>query len=295
MTNTVFKTNNEPMVQFLTEPFQIGQEISVTGKWVPKTPGGLFRKSRESKEMLKEWEDIHSSAKDYSGILSTEVNHAVGADAVLVHHVFKNPDTLVHYFETTANKHMQALMHVAKPEHHLFRGNEIPEKVCETVSAKVTQANFGEFLFGFVKDEYRAPDPKTAIQVTAKWTAKSKDHLQQLKHWWQMVGTDAHSLELGLLRFEVYQVRGEPAVIIHETFQDTAELQFHLAKGTANIYKKQIDLVADPECYFFRGPVSWTIRTYSKFLHLPATYSSLGSNYTQPSGSMSNGKIKIHQ
>jgi hypothetical protein len=71
------------MVQFMTEPFQIGQEISVTGKWVPKTPGGLFRKSADSEEMLKEWEGIHSSAKADSGILSTEINHAVGADAVL--------------------------------------------------------------------------------------------------------------------------------------------------------------------------------------------------------------------
>jgi hypothetical protein len=174
MTNTEIETNNEPMVQFLAEPFEIGQEISVTGKWVPKTPGGLFRKSTDSKEMLKEWEDIHSSAKADSGILSTEINHAVGADAVLVHHVFRDPDALVHYFETTASKHMQALMHVAKPEQHLFRGKEIPTKVREAIGGKVAQADFGEFLFGFVKNEYRAPDAKNAIQVTAKWTAKSE-------------------------------------------------------------------------------------------------------------------------
>ena len=33
--------------------------------------------------MLKEWEDIHADAKGDIGVLSTEINHAVGEDAVL--------------------------------------------------------------------------------------------------------------------------------------------------------------------------------------------------------------------
>ena len=105
------------------------------------------------------------------------------------------------------------------------------------------------------------------------------------------MGTDAHSLEEGLLRFEAYRVVGEDALIIHEVFADTGELKFHLTKGTAERYKKDIDKIAEPERYFFRGPVSWTIRTYSKFMHLPATYSSLGSNYTRPGGSLSDGQV----
>jgi hypothetical protein len=84
-------------------------------------------------------------------------------------------------------------------------------------------------------------------------------------------------------------VVGEDALIIHETFADTKELKFHLSKGTAEKYKKDIDAIAAPDAYYFRGPVSWTIRTYSKFLHLPATYSSLGSHHTSPGGSMSDG------
>ena len=39
--------------------------------------------------MLKEWEDIHEEAKSSSGVLSTEINHAVGEDSVLVHHVLE--------------------------------------------------------------------------------------------------------------------------------------------------------------------------------------------------------------
>jgi quinol monooxygenase YgiN len=281
----------EPLPPFLAEPSKIGQEISVTGKWIPTKKGGLFRKSAESKEMLKEWEDIHAGAKSDPGVLSTEINHAVGEDAVLVHHVFKDPDALVHYFSTTATQHMGALTKVAKPELHLIRGVSIPTPAREALLAKNVPAVFGELLFGYVKEDYRRPDPETAIMVTAKWTCTPSDasHLEELKYWWQRVGTDAYSIEEGLLRFEAYQVIGEDALIIHEAFEDNDTLKFHLSKGTAEKYKKDIDKVAAPEAYFFRGPVSWTIRTYSKFLHLPATYSSQGSHFTQPGGSMSDG------
>jgi len=282
---------NESLPAFLAEPSKIGEEVSVTGKWIPTSQGGRFRKSAESTEMLKEWEDIHAGAKSDAGVLSTEINHAVGEDAVLVHHVFKNPDALVHYFSTTATQHMVALTKVATPQLHLIRGVSIPTPAREGILAKGVPAAFGELLFGYVKDGYKLPDQETAIMVTAKWTCKPgvSTHLEDLKYWWQRVGTDAYSIEKGLLRFEAYQVLGEDALIIHETFENSDELRFHLSKGTAEKYKKDIDEVAIPEAYFFRGPVSWTIRTYSKFLHLPATYSSLGSNYTHPGGTKSNG------
>ncbi len=283
----------QPLAPFLAEPSKVGQEISVTGKWVPTKPGGLFRKSAESQDMLNEWEDIHAGAKADSGVLSTEINHAVGEDAVLVHHVFENPAALVEYFSTTATQHMGALTAVAKPEIHLVRGTHIPAAVKEAVTAKGVPAAFGELLFGYVKNDYQRPNTTTAINVTAKWTGKSDipTALDDLKYWWQRVGTEAHDLEDGLLRFEAYRVTGEDALIIHETFATNADLKFHLSKGTAEKYKKDIDEIAAPECYFFRGPVSWTIRTYSKFLHLPATYSSQGSNYTRLGGTMSDGTI----
>lgn len=283
----------EPLPSFLTEPSRIGHEISITGKWVPIKKGGLFRKSAESKEMLQEWEDIHVGARNDSGVLSTEINHAVGEDAVLVHHVFKDSDALINYFSTTATEHMAALTSVAKPEMHLIRGTNIPASTKDAIMAKNIPAVFGELIYGFVKEDYQHPDYDDAIMVTAKWTCKSGDesHLEELKYWWQRVGTDAYSMEEGMLRFEVYQVAGEDALIIHEVFRKNEDLMFHLTKGTAEKYKKDIDLIAAPENYFFRGPVSWTIRTYSKFMHLPATYSSLGSHYTEPGGSMMDGTI----
>lgn len=285
---------SQPLPPFLAEPSRIGDEISVTGKWVTANPGGLFRKSSESKEMLKEWEDIHAGARSDGGVLSTEINHAVGEEAVLVHHVFENADALIHYFSTTATEHMAALSAVAVPQMHLVRGAHIPESVKNAVEAKRVPASFGELLFGYVKNDYQKPDPTTAINVTAKWTAKTgvPSSLDDLKYWWQRVGTEAHDLEKGLLRFEVYEAVGEDALIIHEVFDTNDQLKFHLSKGTAEKYKKDIDEVAAPEAYFFRGPVSWTIRTYSKFLHLPATYSSQGSNHTGAGGSMSDGIVE---
>ena len=273
-------TNREPLPSHLVQPSKIGSELSITGKWVPASPGRLFRKSPDSPEMLQEWEDIHAGARADDGVLSTEINHAVGEDAVLVHHVFSDPDAVVHYFADTATRHMPALTSVAKPGIHLVRGTAVPAKVREAVDAKGVQASLGEYRFGYAKDDV-AVDPEKAIMVTAKWTCKTDadSQLEELEYWWQKVGTDAYTMEQGLLRFETYRVVGEAALIIHETFQDSDELRFHLSKGTAEKYKKDIDQVAEPENYFFRGPVSWTIRTYSRFLHLPATYSSLGSNY----------------
>ncbi|MDX2378432.1 MAG: hypothetical protein QNM02_01580 [Acidimicrobiia bacterium] len=284
----------EPLPPFPAEQSRLGTEISITGRWVPTKPGGLFRRSADSEQMLTEWEDIHADARADAGVLSTEINHAVGEDAVLVNHVFESSDALVNYFSTTATEHMTALSKVATPQLHLLRGVNITPAAREAVLAKNVPVAFGELLFGYVKNDYRRPNVETAIQVTAKWTCKPDDrsHLDELEHWWQQVGTDAHSLEEGLVRFEAYRVVGEDAVIIHETFTDTDELKFHLSKGTAAKYKKDIDKIAAPEAYYFRGPVSWTIRTYSKFLHLPATYSSRGSHFTQPGGNMSDGTTR---
>ena len=275
----------------MQEPTKLGQEIAITGKWVPTKKGGLFRTSVESKEMIKEWEAIHKGARNHKGMLSTEINHAIGQEAVLVHHVFQNADSLVDYFNTTASEHVAVLRLVAKPDFHLVRGVKIGNNVKNALTSKNVQGNLGEYLFGYVKNDYKRPDPKNAIQVTAKWTCKEEGEIVDLIYWWQCVGTDAYDLEKGLVRFEVYRVIGENALIIHETFETSDELQFHLSKGTAEKYKKNIDKIAFPENYFFRGPVSWMIRTYSKFLHLPATYSSQGSHFTQAGGNMSDGKF----
>ena len=157
----------EPLPDFLAEPPRIGTEISITGKWVPTTPGGRFRTSAESQDMLQEWEDIHAGARAAAGVLSTEINHAVGEDAVLVHHVFADADALAAYFATTATEHMAALTSVARPELHMVRGAHIPASVHEALAAKRVPVAHGDWLYGYVRDEYRRPDPESAIQVTA--------------------------------------------------------------------------------------------------------------------------------
>ncbi len=279
----------EPLPSYLTKETKIGSEISITGKWIPTKKGGLFIKSKESKEMLKEWEEIHQGAKEHKGILSTEINHAIGQEAVLVHHIFQDTDTMLDYFNTTATKHFKSLTAVAKPDIHLIRGTELNEELKNVLATKNVKGSFGEYLFGYVKNKYKQPDTQKAIQVTAKWTCRDEGTIEELIYWWQRVGTDAYDLEKGLVRYEVFRVIGENALIIHETFETSDELQYHLSKGTAEKYKKDIDKIAFPENYFFRGPVSWMIRTYSKFLHLPATYSSQGNHFTAQGGTMSEG------
>ena len=281
----------QPLAAHLATPTQLGDEISITGKWVPAQPGGRFRRSDSADALLAEWEDIHAAAAADSGVLATEVNHAVGEDAVLVHHVFENADAVVDYFGRTAAKHLPALTDIARPELQLVRGATVPQPARDAIEATGVNAAISEHLFGFVKNDHALPDPARAINVTAKWTVKADESatIEELTHWWQMVGTDAFTLEEGMVRFETYRVLGKDALVIHEVFDDTAELKFHLTKGTADRYKKQIDQIAEPERYYFRGPVSWTIRTYSKFMHLPATYSSRGSHATRPGGTMSDG------
>lgn len=275
---------------FMQTPILIGEELSVTGKWIPKTTGGLFRKSKYSRDMLNEWKDIHNDARQHKGMLSTEINHAIGQDAVLVHHIFKNEDAFATYFSQTANKHSETLHSFANADFHLIRGMKISDRVKNAMKNKGVDGTFGEYTFGFVKNEYKQLDSSKAVHVTAKWTCKKGQSIEELKYWWLKVGSEAHEVEEGMIRFEVYQVQDEDALIIHETFESSVDLKFHLTKGMAAKYKKDIDQIAAPENYFFRGPVSWSIRTYSKFMGLPATYSSRGINYTQEGGSMSEGK-----
>lgn len=53
---------------------------------------------------------------------------------------------------------------------HLVRGTAIPTSVRQAILDKNVPAVFAQYLFGFVKDDHRRPDPKSAVNVTAKWT-----------------------------------------------------------------------------------------------------------------------------
>lgn len=277
----------EPLVEYLAEPSKTGSEISVTGKWSP-TKGRMFGRSAESKATKEELEGILATTKSESGVLAMELDPTVGGDSFLVHQVFKDAGALVTYLASTD---LGILLTVAKPDLQLVRGFDIPTAVIDAMQEKGIPAVFGKHIFGFVKNDYQQPDQRSAVDVTAKWTCKpnADSQLEKLKYWWQRVGTDAFHMEKGLLRFEVYEAVGEDALIIHETFEDTSELKFHLMKGTAKKYKSDIDQVAEAERYLFRGTVSWLIRTYSKVLRLPATYSNRGDRHSQQNGNMSDG------
>ncbi|MFW2334536.1 hypothetical protein [Ilumatobacter sp.] len=260
----------EPLPPFLAEPPRIDTEISVTGKWTATGRSRRLRRPAESSVLLAAWERIHAAARSHGGVVSTEINHVVGNDAVLVHQVFSDAAALVDYYAATADQ-LGALTQVAEPQMHMVRGLRVPADARRAIEEAGVPLAFGEWIYGYVRD--RQPDPTTAVEVTATWRCAPGDHLDELKYWWQRVGTDAHDIEPGLVRFETYEVPGADAVVIHETFTDSDALKFHLTKGTAAKYKQDIDEIAAPDAYYFRGPVAWTIRTYSKFMRLPATYS----------------------
>ena len=107
---------------------------------------------------------------------------------------------------------------------------------------------------------------------TGVGTVAGRSDRGELGHGGGQVAAGAHELGAGVRRVEAHEVDDRPALIIHETFADTAELKFHLTKGTAATFKKNLDRIAAPEAYYFRGSVAWSIRTYSTFMRLPATY-----------------------
>ncbi|MDA0797625.1 MAG: hypothetical protein O2826_07500 [Chloroflexi bacterium] len=142
---------SEPLPQFLAEASRIGQEISVTGKWIPTPKSGLFSKSPASTEMLKVWEDIRAISQTDPGLLSIEINYVVLLGAVFVHQIFKDSDAVVSYFSTTVALLMASLLKVARPELHLVRGLDLPTAAREAIAAIQPAAVFGQYLEGEYK------------------------------------------------------------------------------------------------------------------------------------------------
>jgi quinol monooxygenase YgiN len=250
--------NSTPLADHLAEPTRIGSEISVTGKWVPRSSGLPLFGSGNRDVLRNLLDQMATATKHFDGCLTVEVDHTVGGNAALVHFVFTDSDSLADFYGEVAAPQFRQVVEIAEPDLHIVRGAHVTDAAADAMGTHGIPFAVGDFLFGYVKHDYQLPDLSEAIDVTAKWTCKptSSSELDQLKHWWQMVGTDAFSMEEGLVRFEAYQVAGEDALIIHETFENTSELKFHLTKGTAHKYKKSIDEIAVPERYYFRGPVA---------------------------------------
>jgi hypothetical protein len=46
----------------------------------------------------------------------------------------------------------------------------VPAHACDAIRGKGVDATFGEYLFGFVKHDYRMPDPETALPASRATT-----------------------------------------------------------------------------------------------------------------------------
>ena len=205
-------------------------------------------------------------------MVSTAVHRVVGGGSVLVHQVFADTDALARHTTGVSVEQRRSLAAVSEPGLHMVRGLELSDVARSALATSGVPVATGEWTYGFARHDSAAELPDTAVQVTAVWTVADPSDLGELRHWWREVATLAHEIDPGMLRCEAHQVDDRPALIIHETFADTAELKFHLTKGTAATFKKNLDRIAAPEAYYFRGSVAWSIRTYSTFMRLPATY-----------------------
>lgn len=47
-----FTPNTAPSGSVLKQPFEIGEEVSITGKWVLKSRAGMFGKAPGSQELM---------------------------------------------------------------------------------------------------------------------------------------------------------------------------------------------------------------------------------------------------
>lgn len=264
-----------------------GTEIALTGAWI--TRGARSKLSQRT--LVEKFQVLRAEEYFSHGLLEMEINPGV-AGGVVTHFVFASAEAMAHYFNSLARASIEQLVTMANPEPHLARGIKVPAHPAKELGGQHIPIIFGEWAYGFIRDSYAKPDPASAIMVSAQWSCINDDEtsLQELTRLWQVVGTEAYEMEPELLRFEAYRIPGQHSMIIHEVFGTNKELQFHLQKGTAAIYKKDLDAVSTAKIYLFRGPVSWLIRTYSKVLRLPATYSSRDPRLPQAGNSMTDGK-----
>ena len=160
---------SEPMPQFLEEPPLIGDEISLTGKWVPKSRGLPFVTSSDAKLTLSEWQAIFRTGSEHTGVLLAEINRSVGGDAVLVHMVFADAVAAEEFLSSTAMTNFETLGRVANPDLHLVRGVAISDGLRSSIASLAIPVTFGTHIYGYVKEDYRRPDPTNSINVTAKW------------------------------------------------------------------------------------------------------------------------------
>ncbi len=116
----------------------------------------------------------------------------------------------------------------------------------------------------------QAGDMSTEIDLVYVWTAKPGMG-EQLVATYAAVGEVLEANEPGLLSYEIAVSETGEQIVIHEVFEDSAALAFHLS-GTAAQYFPQIVEIATPGPFIFRGDVPEELKAAAYQMQMGAIF-----------------------
>ncbi|MDJ0629674.1 MAG: antibiotic biosynthesis monooxygenase family protein [Rhodobacter sp.] len=116
----------------------------------------------------------------------------------------------------------------------------------------------------------QAGDAASQIDLVYVWTAKPGMG-EQLVATYKAVGDVLEANEPGLLVYEIAVSETGDQIVIHEIFEDSEAMAFHLS-GTAAQYFPQISQIAIPGPFIFRGDVPEELRTAAYQMDMGAIF-----------------------
>lgn len=122
-----------------------------------------------------------------------------------------------------------------------------------------------------------AGETYTKIDLTYVWTANPGME-DQLIATYAAVGEVLEANEPGLLSYEIAVSEQGNQIIIHEVFEDSEALAFHLT-GTAAQYFPQISEFATPGPFIFRGTVPEDLKASAYGMQMGAIFTADWSGF----------------
>ena len=108
------------------------------------------------------------------------------------------------------------------------------------------------------------------IDLTYVWTAH-EGQAKKLVATYEAVGAMLESNEPGLTLYEIAVSESGNQIIIHEVFEDSDALAFHLSETAAAFFPQLIEF-ADPGPFIFRGEVPEELKTAAYSMNMGAIF-----------------------
>ena len=108
------------------------------------------------------------------------------------------------------------------------------------------------------------------IDLTYVWTAHEGKE-QQLIGTYEMVGQVLDANEPGLLLYEIAVSESGNQIVIHEVFEDSDALAFHLTETAAKFFPQLVEF-ATPGPFIFKGDVPEHLKTAAYSMNMGAIF-----------------------